>query len=125
MNEPKVRVLLVDDQPAVRSEVCLVVEATEGFEVVGEASSGEEAVEMAADLNPDLILMDVNLPGINGLEATKLILTHSKLPIVLVLSTYEAQDYEPKALAQGASGYISKYEFSPETLLARWTAART
>jgi len=125
MSEPKVRVLLVDDQPIVRSEVRLVVEATGGFEVIGEADSGEASVEMAALLSPDLILMDVNLPGINGLEATKQILANSSLPTIIVVSTYDAADYEPKAIAQGASGYISKYDFSPDTLIEHWSAAQS
>ena len=69
-----VRVLIVDDQEPFRMAARMVVEATDGFEVVGEAETGEDSVVMARDLAPDLVLMDVNLPGINGLDATRQIL---------------------------------------------------
>ena len=69
-----VRVLIVDDQEPFRMAARMVVDATEGFDVVGEAESGEDSVAMAAELTPDLVLMDVNLPGINGLDATRQIL---------------------------------------------------
>src|SRR5439155_1443080 len=71
------RVLIVDDQEPFRLAARMVVEATEGFEVVGEAETGEEGVELARTLEPDLVLMDVNLPGINGLDATRQILRDS------------------------------------------------
>ena len=69
-----VRVLIVDDQEPFRMAARMVVEATDGFDVVGEAETGEDSVAMAAELAPDLVLMDVNLPGINGLDATRQIL---------------------------------------------------
>ena len=69
-----VRVLIVDDQEPFRMAARMVVEATDGFDVVGEAETGEDSVSMAAELTPDLVLMDVNLPGINGLDATRQIL---------------------------------------------------
>lgn len=121
-----VRVLIVDDQPPFREVARTVVEFTDGFEVVGEAETGEESVRVARDLSPDLVLMDVNLPGISGLEATRRILAehNSGSPvIVLVLSTYEAAEYGPQATEVGASGFISKSEFSPERLLDAWSSA--
>lgn len=121
-----VRVLIVDDQPPFREVARTVVEFTDGFEVVGEAETGEESVRVARDLSPDLVLMDVNLPGISGLEATRRILAehNSGSPvIVLVLSTYEAAEYGPQATEVGAAGFISKSEFSPERLLDAWSSA--
>ncbi|MEA2681890.1 MAG: two-component system, NarL family, invasion response regulator UvrY [Chloroflexota bacterium] len=124
-----VRVLVVDDQAPFRMAAAAVVDATDDFELVGEVETGEAAVEAARDLHPDLVLMDVNLPGINGLEATRQILEHAAnggAPvIVLVLSTYEAAEYAPRAAEAGAASYIPKSEFSPDRLSEAWEAAQT
>jgi DNA-binding NarL/FixJ family response regulator len=93
-----VRVLIVDDQEPFRLAARMVVDATDGFEVVGEAETGEASVEMARELRPDLVLMDVNLPGINGLDATRQILSdQADSVVVLLLSTYEEEEYAPRA----------------------------
>ncbi len=121
-----IRVLIVDDQEPFRAVARTVVEMTDGFEVVGEAETGEDSVTRAHELNPDLVLMDVNLPGINGLEATRQILAdraNGKPVVVLVLSTYEAAEYGPQAEEVGAAGFIPKSEFSPERLSDAWSAA--
>ena len=118
--EMAVRVLIVDDQAPFRMAARMVVEATDGFDVVGEAETGEESVTMAADLAPDLVLMDVNLPGINGLDATRQILAASEAVVVLLLSTYEEEEYAPKAAECGASSYIPKSAFGPDRLEAAW-----
>lgn len=120
------RVLIVDDQEPFRAVARAVVELTEGFEVAGEVETGEASLEAARALHPDLILMDVNLPGINGLEATRQILAAAEPArpvVVLVLSTYEAAEYEPQAAEAGAAAFIPKSDFSPERLLAAWAAA--
>ncbi len=121
-----VRVLIVDDQEPFRAVARTVVEMTDGFEVIGEAETGEDSVSRAHELSPDLVLMDVNLPGINGLEATRQILADhrtGKPVVVLVLSTYEAAEYGPQAEEVGAAGFIPKSEFSPERLASAWSAA--
>ena len=118
-----VRVLIVDDQEPFRMAARMVVEATDGFEVVGESPTGEESVEAAKDLKPDLVLMDVNLPGINGLDATRQILSQSNSVVILLLSTYEEEEYAPRAAECGASAYIPKSSFSPERLADAWAAA--
>ena len=119
-----VRVLIVDDQAPFRDAARTVVELTDGFEVVGEAETGEAAVEAALEHAPDLILMDVNLPGIDGLEATRRILAESERPpVVLVVSTYEAGEYAPRAAEAGAADYIPKSEFEPDRLAEAWAAA--
>jgi DNA-binding NarL/FixJ family response regulator len=118
------RVLIVDDQEPFRQAARLVVEATDGFEVVGEAETGEDSVTMAHELGPDLVLMDVNLPGINGLEATRRILKQEgSRVVILLLSTYEAEEYAPRAAECGASAYIPKSDFGPDRLEEAWDAA--
>jgi DNA-binding NarL/FixJ family response regulator len=118
-----VRVLLVDDQAPFRAAARAVVEATDGFEVVGESATGEASVEAARQLNPDLVLMDVNLPGINGLEATRQIRSQGTPVVVLLLSTYEEDEYADKARQCGASAYIPKSRFDPDRLSAAWLSA--
>jgi DNA-binding NarL/FixJ family response regulator len=118
-----VRVLIVDDQEPFRMAARMVVEATDGFDVAGEAETGEDSVTMAEALKPDLVLMDVNLPGINGLDATRQILTGSDAVVVLLLSTYEEEEYAPRAAECGAAAYIPKAVFGPDRLEMAWEAA--
>jgi DNA-binding NarL/FixJ family response regulator len=119
-----VRVLIVDDQEPFRRAARAVVEMTDGFEVAGEAETGEASVEAARDLQPDLVLMDVNLPGMDGLEATRQILEDSQgRVVVLMVSTYEADEYAPRAAEVGAAAYIPKSEFDPDRLSGAWEAA--
>jgi DNA-binding NarL/FixJ family response regulator len=119
------RVLIVDDQKPFREAARAVVEATDGFEVVGESETGEASVVAARELMPDLVLMDVNLPGINGLEATRQIRKNSNgTVVVLLLSTYEEAEYAPRAAECGASSYIAKSKFEPDRLTAAWEAAK-
>ena len=119
-----VRVLIVDDQGPFRQAARMVVEATDGFEVVGESETGEDSIEKARELHPDLVLMDVNLPGINGLDATRKILEDSgNRIVVLLLSTYEEEEYAPRAAECGAAAYIPKAVFEPDRLEAAWAAA--
>ena len=118
-----VRVLIVDDQEPFRMAARMVVDVTEGFDVVGEAETGEDSVTMAAELRPDLVLMDVNLPGIDGLDATRQILSGSDAVVVLLLSTYEEEEYAPRAAECGAAAYIPKAAFGPDRLESAWAAA--
>ncbi len=118
---PTNRVVIVDDQAAFRSAARLVVDMSDGFEVAGEAETGEDAVEAVTELDPDLVLMDVNLPGIDGLEATRRILASGSRARILVLSTYSAGDYEAAALRAGAIGFVAKDHFGPDSLEAAVT----
>jgi DNA-binding NarL/FixJ family response regulator len=119
-----VRVLIVDDQEPFRLAARMVVETTDGFEVVGESESGEDSIEKARSLEPDLVLMDVNLPGMNGLDATRKILEDSSArTVILLLSTYEEDEYAPRAAECGAAAYIPKSAFGPDRLESAWAAA--
>jgi DNA-binding NarL/FixJ family response regulator len=82
--------------------------------------SGEDAVAMAAALRPQLVLMDINLPGIDGLEATRQIMSQSPSIKVIVMSTYEAGEYERRVLEAGAVAFIPKSDFDPDSLLEGW-----
>jgi DNA-binding NarL/FixJ family response regulator len=116
-----VRVMIVDDQEPFRQAARLVVESTDGFDVIGEADSGEAGVELAREVDPDLVLMDVNMPGINGLEATRQIVDHANHRVViLLLSTYEESEFGPRVVESGASGFISKSTFEPSSLRDAW-----
>ena len=117
-----VRVLIVDDQLPFREASRMVVEMTDGFEVVGEAENGEEGVDLAERLRPDLVLMDVQMPGIDGLEATRRITSLPEPPVVLVMSTHESGSYDGPAQAAGAIGFVPKSQFSMDTLEEVWAS---
>jgi DNA-binding NarL/FixJ family response regulator len=117
-----VRVLVVDDQPPFRRAAKAVCSMTSGFSVIGEAESGEEAVDQAVALTPDLILMDINLPGINGIEATRRICGARPDTVVVLLSTYKAEDLPGDARQSGAVAYVNKEEFAPNILQDLWSS---
>jgi DNA-binding NarL/FixJ family response regulator len=103
-----VRVLLVDDHDLVRTGVRLVLQRLEGVEVVGEAGDGREAVRLVETLKPDLVLMDIMMPSLNGLEALKHIGQKSPGTRVVVLSMNSSEEYVQQSLASGACGYLVK-----------------
>jgi DNA-binding NarL/FixJ family response regulator len=113
------RVLVVDDQFLIRAGLVGLLNAAPGFEVAGEAGDGEEAVRLAAKMRPDVILMDIRMPGMNGIEATERILADAAdpAPRVLVLTTFDLDEYVYGALRAGASGFLLK-DSGPERLLA-------
>ncbi len=104
------RVLVVDDQALIRSAVRDLLDAADGIEVVGEAVDGEEAVALAASLRPDVVVCDIRMPRMDGIEATRRICADPALAEtrVLVLTTFEEDDYVVAALRAGASGFIGK-----------------
>jgi DNA-binding NarL/FixJ family response regulator len=111
-----VRVLVAEDQALVRAGLCGIVDTAPDLTVVGEAMTGEEAVELATSAHPDVVLMDVRMPGMDGLEATRRI-TATTLARVLVLTTFDLDDYVYAALRGGASGFLLK-DTPPADLLA-------
>ncbi len=115
-----VQVLIVDDQPPFRAVARTVVRLAPGFEVAAEAETGEEAIELARSERPALVLMDINMPGINGIEATREITTRRPETVVVLLSTYDAESLPDDASACGAARYVHKEDFSPSLLADVW-----
>jgi CheY-like chemotaxis protein len=116
-------VLVVDDSASFRRTAAAVVEAIDGFQVAACAGSGEEALVVAAAVRPHLVLMDVNLPGIDGLEATRRLRALSPPPVVILLSTYDQEDGDGWARESGAAGYVAKSALGTERLEAAWALA--
>jgi DNA-binding NarL/FixJ family response regulator len=110
-------VLIVDDQPLQRFGFRMLLESVPDTHVAGEAATGSEAVRQAADLRPDVVLMDVRMPGMDGIEATRQIVANGGRSRVLVLTTFDLDEYAHAALRAGASGFLLK-DARPEELLA-------
>jgi DNA-binding NarL/FixJ family response regulator len=116
--------LIVDDQLSFRRAARAVVELTDGFVVVGEVANGEDSIAAAYELQADLVLMDVHLSGIDGLEACRQIrsVAVGASPVVFLFSTYEAAEFVRRTAQCGAVAYLAKAEFGPERLTAAWAA---
>ena len=116
MNTP-IRILIADDQPMVRAGLRMILELEPDIDIVGEAADGNEAVAVAAATEPDVILMDVRMPDLDGLEATRRIVgSREDGPRVLILTTFDLDVYVYEALASGASGFVLK-DIEPEKLV--------
>ena len=110
-------VLLVDDQELVRAGFRIILQSEPGIEVVGQAANGADGIRLATELNPDVICMDVQMPGMDGLEATRAIVADASVTSqVLILTTFDRDDYLFEALSAGASGFLLKTA-SPENLV--------
>ncbi len=118
MNVKLVRVLIAEDHAVVREGTRSMLERDEHIEVVGEAVDGPSAVTMSAELSPDVLLLDMSLPGLNGIEVTRRVRQDPAGPQVLVLSAYDDTDYVTEALASGANGYLLKTAGSQEVIAA-------
>jgi DNA-binding NarL/FixJ family response regulator len=112
-----IRVLLVDDQQLVRAGFRLILETEGDIEVAGEAADGRTGVELARRLRPDVVLMDIRMPELDGVEATRLVAASGpSAPRVLILTTYDADEYVVEALRAGASGFLLK-DAPPQRLI--------
>jgi two-component system, NarL family, invasion response regulator UvrY len=112
------RILLVDDHEIVRAGIKLMLKSVENIEIVGEASSGEDAINLARELKPDIILMDVNMPGIGGVEATIRLLRNDSNVKILIISSHDDDFLPARLLSIGASGYLTKQAKSEEMIEA-------
>jgi len=115
-----VSVLVVDDQAPFRLAARSVLRRAENFELVGEAATGEEAVTMVSELHPALVLMDINMPGINGIEATRQIMAIAPETVIFLCSTYQLSDLPPDAITSGARAYVNKEDLGAEALRRLW-----
>lgn len=121
---PEIRVLLADDHGVLRAGLRALLEAESEVRIVGEASTGEEAVDQTRLVQPDIVLMDINMPGIGGLEATRQIVALGQHTGVLVMTMHEPEDYLLPALEAGARGYVRKTSADENLMSAIRTVAR-
>lgn len=112
----KIRIILVDDHAVVRAGFRMLLATGEGIEVVGEAARGEQAIQQYLELHPDVVVMDLSMPGIGGLETIRRIIQRDKGASILVFSVHHEQVYVNRALSAGAKGYITKNS-APEILV--------
>jgi NarL family two-component system response regulator YdfI len=122
MNDP-IRILVVDDHLIIRQGLRLILETEEGFELIGEASDGAEAVRLCAELNPDVVLMDLRMPGMDGLTAIEHLRVEQPGIAVVILTTFNEDDLMMRGLRAGAKGYLLK-DTDRETLFNTIRAAR-
>jgi DNA-binding NarL/FixJ family response regulator len=113
-------VVVVDDQAPFRMAAKAVLRRLPCFELAGEASSGPEAIELVEVVHPALVLMDINMPEMNGIEATRRIVSAHPDVVVFLCSTYDVEDLPPGAADSGASAYVNKERFGAETLRRLW-----
>ncbi|MCD6727923.1 MAG: response regulator transcription factor [Solirubrobacteraceae bacterium] len=114
--------LVADDRPVFRAAARMLIAATPGFEQVGEASSGVEALALASDLQADVVLLDVRMPGMDGVETARRLALHAPDSMVVLVSMDSARELEPLVAASGAATCIPKQELSPRVLRSVWDA---
>ena len=122
MSEPGVRVLTVDDQVVFRDAARDVITATPGFEPVGDAESGEEALIEVERLRPELVLLDVRMPGIGGIEAARRITEAHPETVVVLISIEDSYEFAQDVHACGAAALVRKQDFGPAVLRSIWEA---
>jgi DNA-binding NarL/FixJ family response regulator len=122
MSKPEVRVLTVDDQVVFRNAACDVITATPGFESVGDAESGEEALAAVERLRPELVLLDVRMPGCGGIEAARRITAAHPETVVVLISIEDSEEFADDAHASGAAALVRKQDFGPALLRSIWEA---
>jgi pilus assembly protein CpaE len=120
MTEGALSVIVVDDQAPFRLAARAVLKRTKGFELVGEAGNGIEAITLAEDVHPDLVLMDINMPEMGGIEATRKIMAELPDTVVILCSTYGVSDLPADAATSGARAYVHKEQLDATTIRRLW-----
>ncbi len=121
--DERVRVCVVDDQASFRRAAAATVAAMEGFVMAGECDTGESAIELIRDVGAEIVLMDIHMPGMGGIEATRRIRAARPDLMVLLMSTYGFEDLPAGAADCGAAAYLNKENLSPDLLARLWRAA--
>lgn len=116
MENPKVRILIADDHPVIREGLSAMLSSVEGFEVVGEAKDGQEVLDLALRLKPDVVLMDLRMPGMDGVQAMRLIHAQCESVRFIILTVYDNDEYIFEGIRAGASAYLLK-DVSREELI--------
>ena len=124
MTSERVTVLTVDDQPRFRRAARRLIEATPGFEQVAEAASGPEALTLAAELDPDLVLLDVRMPEMDGIETARRLRAREHAAVVVLVSLEDIPDLPLTLDSTGATAFLRKQDLSTRSLQAIWTARR-
>jgi DNA-binding NarL/FixJ family response regulator len=119
-----VGVIVVDDQAPFRRAAKAILAATPGFDLLAEAVSGEHAIALARSLKPDIVLMDIKMPGIGGIEASRLITAAAGAPLVVLVSSYRERDLPADARSWGAVAYVAKEGFGRGVLETVWNGSR-
>jgi DNA-binding NarL/FixJ family response regulator len=118
--DPRVRVLIVDDQRAFRAAATAVAESIDGFEVIEAVETAEEALDGIERTRPDLVLMDLNLPGMDGVQASRLVRERRPEAMVVLLSSYDEAEFADLINDCGATAYVPKASFGPDRLETLW-----
>jgi two-component system, NarL family, invasion response regulator UvrY len=119
MDEP-LSVMVVDDQAPFRMAARAVIRRSEGFSLAGEAENGVKALELANEIHPSVVLMDINMPEMGGIEATRRIVADLPDTFVILCSTYDISDLPPDATVSGARAYVNKEQLGATTLRRLW-----
>jgi DNA-binding NarL/FixJ family response regulator len=119
MEEP-LSVMVVDDQAPFRMAARAVIRRSEGFSLAGEAENGVKALELANEIHPDVVIMDINMPEMGGIEATRRITADLPDTFIILCSTYDISDLPPDAMASGARAYVHKEQLGAKTLRRLW-----
>jgi DNA-binding NarL/FixJ family response regulator len=121
-SDAPVTVLTVDDQPVFLHAVRELIAATDGFQQIAEAASGRQALQLAANLRPDLVLVDVRMPGMDGIETARRLREQDAEAVVILVSLEEIADLPSSVASAGAAAHIRKQDLSPHTLQRLWSA---